>query len=363
MQDDNEKNEAKRKWLFASKCRRYFKKEPTLMGRHERYRRTAKLMGLSRDATARLEWMIYYESRAAGNASVTARHFGIARKTFYHWFNRFETNHLRGLEEESRAPKKRRTRTYSPRQYERVVELRRSHIRYGKMKLLALYRAVYPEDPSISAWNIQCIIKRAGIYYNPGKQARINRKRVRSKARKKITDLRLKPLSGFLICMDTVVRYWNGQKRYILTAIDRHTKIAFARMYANHGSASSRDFLERLHYLLDGKIENIQTDNGSEFHRHFDAACEKLGLEHYRSRVKTPKDNAVNERFNRTVEEEFIQLGNMSADTELFNRKLTEWLIEYNFRRPHQTLGYMPPINFSFKYHKVLPMYPSSTKG
>jgi len=30
-------------------------------------------------------------------------------------------------------------------------------------------------------------------------------------------------------------------------------------------------------------------------------------------------------------------------------------------KRPHQTLGYMPPINFSYKYHKVLPMYPSST--
>jgi hypothetical protein len=36
-------------------------------------------------------------------------------------------------------------------------------------------------------------------------------------------------------------------------------------------------------------------------------------------------------------------------------------LIEYNFRRPHQASGYLPPINFTFKYHKVLPMYPSST--
>jgi IS30 family transposase len=85
----------------------------------------------------------------------------------------------------------------------------------------------------------------------------------------------------------------------ILTAIDRHTKVAFARMYTTHSSASARDFLHRLYIVLDGKIENIQTDNGSEFHRHFEAACQQLSLEHYWSRIKTPKDNAVNERFNR----------------------------------------------------------------
>jgi putative transposase len=132
-------------------------------------------------------------------------------------------------------------------------------------------------------------------------------------------------------------------------------------MYTTHSSASAQDFLHRLHILLDGKIENVQTDNGSEFHRHFEIACEQLSLEHYWSRVKTPKDNAVNERFNRTLQDEFISLGNMTADTVTFNLNLTEWLVEYNFRRPHQTLGYLPPISFTFKYHKVLPMYPSST--
>jgi transposase InsO family protein len=332
------------------------------MNRHDRWRNTARLLKLSPTAMRHLEWMIYYESRGE-NAALTARHFGIARKTLYHWLQRFNDQFLRGLEEASRAPKRRRTRMYTPRQYERVVELRRAHIRYGKRKLLELYRNVYPDDITLTDWKVQCIIERAGIYYHAQKQARINRKRRRSVHRKKITDLRLKPASGFLLCLDTVVRHWMGQKRYILTAIDRHTKVAFARMYRSHSSASAEDFLRRLHYLLSGRIENVQTDNGSEFHKHFDAACRKLNLEHYWSRVKTPKDNAVNERFNRTLEEEFIQLGNASADPIFFNQKLTQWLIEYNFHRPHQTLGYMPPMNFSFKYHRVLPMYPSSTRG
>jgi len=350
----------RRRWLFASFSRRYFTRRHTPLEEHDRWRRIAELLRLSRAARGRLEWIIFWEKNRK-DVSRTARHFGISRKTFYKWSDRFEKDFLRGLEDEPRTPRRRRGRTYTPRQYERIVSLRRERLRYGKMKLLELYRRTWPQDRTLSAWKVQCIIKTAGLYYAPAKQARINRKRAVTRTRRKITELKRKPVSGFLLCLDTVVRYWQGYKRYILTAIDRHTKIAFARMYTTHSSFSARDFLYRLHLLLDGKIENVQTDNGSEFHRYFDAACRELGLEHYWSRVKTPKDNAVNERFNRTLQEEFLSMGNMVTDTGEFNRRLTEWLIEYNFRRPHQALGYLPPISFTFKYHKVLPMYPSST--
>jgi transposase InsO family protein len=45
------------------------------------------------------------------------------------------------------------------------------------------------------------------------------------------------------------------------------------------------------------------------------------------------------------------------------NQDLTEWLIEYNFNRPHQSLDYLTPIEYANKhYFKVLPMTPASTK-
>lgn len=352
--------ERRRAWLFAKPRPWYRTRKHRLLEEHARWRKVAELLRLSRAAKGRLEWIVFWE-RNRRDATFAARHFGISRKTFHKWLARFERDFLRGLEDESRAPKRRRGRTYAPRQYERIVSLRREHLRYGKMKLLELYRRSWPNDHTLSAWKVQCIIRASGLYYSPARQARINRKRSRSYARKRITELERKPVSGFLLCLDTVVRHWCGCKRYILTAIDRHTKVAFARMYASHSSASARDFLHRLHLLLDGRIENVQTDNGSEFHRHFEDACQALGLEHYWSRARTPKDNAVNERFNRTLQDEFLSLGNMLTDTGEFNRRLTEWLVEYNFRRPHQALNYLPPISFVFKYHKVLPMYPSST--
>ena len=113
-------------------------------------------------------------------------------------------------------------------------------------------------------------------------------------------------------------------------------------------------------YLINGDIKNIQTDNGSEFQKYFDRACERLNLIRYYSRVRTPKDNAVCERFNRTLQDEFINLGNFHSDPEIFNQKLTEWLIEYNFHRPYTFLNYETPIDFN-NLTKVLLMCPSGT--
>jgi len=128
-------------------------------------------------------------------------------------------------------------------------------------------------------------------------------------------------------------------------------------MYRHANSYNSADFLNRLMYLTNGKIENIQTDNGSEFEKHFRHSCEKLNLKRYHSRPRTPKDNPVVERFNRTLRNEFIDLGNFNPDVVQFNRNLTEWLIEYNFYRPHNSLNNETPI----KMTKVSPMYPSGT--
>ncbi|MGH9429690.1 MAG: helix-turn-helix domain-containing protein, partial [Terriglobia bacterium] len=194
------KNEAQQRWLWASFKPRYFKRRIRLGDEHSRWRKTAELLRLSRAARGRLEWIIFWEKNRK-DASLAARHFGISRKTFYKWATRFEKDFLRGLEEESRIPTKRRTRQYTARQYEQIILLRRQYPRYGKMKLLELYRRRHPGGQTISAWKIQCIIKAAGIYYEPTKQARINRKRSIARTRKKITELKRKPVSGFLLCL------------------------------------------------------------------------------------------------------------------------------------------------------------------
>jgi transposase InsO family protein len=37
---------------------------------------------------------------------------------------------------------------------------------------------------------------------------------------------------------------------------------------------------------------------------------------------------------------------NLSLDPEELNPRLSEWLTEYNFNRPHQSLAYLAPVEY-----------------
>ena len=334
-----------------------------LLNKYVRWRKVAEILKISKTAKLRLEWIIYYHQDH--NASQSARHFGISRKTFHKWFNEFDEDNIYtmyNLQDRSKAPHHVRQREITPLEEERIVKLRREHIRWGKMKLKKLYEREHDEE--ISSWKIQKVIEKKRLYFNPIKTAKIVRKRQRSQKKKRITELKLNKLplykkkAGYIICLDTIVIYWNGLKRYIFTAIDKYGKAAFARMYKTKSSYNGRDFLHRLHYLLDGNVPRVGHDNGTEFEKYFKKACLELSIEQYYSRVRTPRDNPDNERFNQTLRHEFLQLGNFNPDPDVFNKALTEWLIEYNFVRPHETLNYETPMEFS----KVLPMWSSCTK-
>ena len=318
----------------------------------------ARIPSLSQEAKTRLAWFDWHRAHG-GNVSLTCRHFGIPRKTFYKWKKRYDPFHLESLEEKSRRPHRTRQWDVSRTEEFRILRLRRAHIRYGKMKLRILYEREY--GAAISSWKIQRVIEKHQLYFHPQQTEALRKKRKHNQVKKRITELKKEQRTGFLIALDTIVRYVSGAKRYILTGIDVHSKIAFARMYPTKHSRHAADFLKRIHYLFNAKIENLQTDNGSEFAKEFKAAAALLALPQYFSRPKTPTDNPFDERFNRTLQDEFIALGNMTSDCDVFNRKLTDWLIEYNFKRPHQTLGYAVPVEYHYKNQKVSPMYPSST--
>jgi transposase InsO family protein len=119
-------------------------------------------------------------------------------------------------------------------------------------------------------------------------------------------------------------------------------------MYKSHSSATAKDLFLRLYAVVQGNVLNACQDNGSEFEKHFAAIMASLDIPQYFSRVHTPKDNPVCERFNSTIKREFLRMGNWTPDVVEFNRRLTKWLIKYNTIRPHQTLNYLTPFEYHF---------------
>lgn len=342
----------------------YFPIKPiVLMSRYDRWRHVARHQRVSKEALSRLEWIIYYETKGGFNASLTCRHFDLVPKTFYKFLNRFDSADMATLENRSRTPHNTRQKEITLIEEQRVVLLRREMIHAGKEKIRLEYNERYSED--ISGHKILYTIQKHNLYPSPARAAYDRQMRQRLRRKHRIGELkkRNKQTLGFLVQLDTIVLHLFGLKRYIITAIDKYGKLAYARAYKNPSSYCAADFLRRLHYLLDKQIVNIQTDNGSEFAKYFERACGQLSIAHYFSRARTPKDNAVIERFNRTLQEEWLNDGNFYGDIDIFNQKLTEWLVYYNFKRRHRSLDNLSPIDYCVKTGRVLPMYSTHTLG
>lgn len=79
----------------------------------------------------------------------------------------------------------------------------------------------------------------------------------------------------------------------------------------------------------------------------------RLYLTHWHTYPKTPKMNAHCERFNRTIQEEYINYhkGEM-IDLHRFNLKLFDWLVWYNAERPHWSLNFQSPIQFLTEWNR-----------
>lgn len=330
----------------------------------DHWRDLAQHWHLSDAAKQKLEWMIFYYSLGHENASVTAAYFGVSRKTFHKWKSRFDPKLIQSLEEESRAPIKRRAWEVTRRQEQRIIKLRnQSKCKWGKAKLKIIYFQKYQEN--ISTWKIERVIRKHNLYPDPVEQKK-KAKRVKLASKKtRIHQARKTGIPGPLWHADTVSFWWYGVRRVIFTALEDTSRLAFARVYASGTSTQSVDFLNRLVYLSRGNIKVIHSDNGGEFAKNFISACKQLNIKQIYSRNRTPKDNPQLERFNRTLQEEWLAYSQVGLDEiQEANHDLTEWLVEYNSVRPHQSLDYKTPLAYAATYFpKVLPMSPARTIG
>ena len=194
----------------------------------------------------------------------------------------------------------------------------------------------------------------------------ISKKTLHKRKRKKeplITNFSSLDQFNLLWHIDSMIISWYGVRRTIITAIEEVTKIAYARVYPTHSSTNAQDFLRRLVYLTKEEIRVIHSDNGAEFAGHFVKACQELNITQVYSRVRQPKDNASLERFNRTLQEEWLSPSLVGLDNiSQANLDLAKWLIEYNAHRPHQALDYQTPLGYAQeRFFKVLPMWSAST--
>lgn len=278
--------------------------------------------------------------------------FKVSRATLFRWQKALRSGggRIETLVPGSTAPKRKRRRTI-PDAVKDLIIKERSREKIGKEKLARLLK-----DDGIATLSASTVgrmlgdLKRKGALPNPVRITLNGRtgNLIERKSRKPKKKLRSAGWEGKLAKADTIIRFTDGIKRYILTAIDLESKFAFAYGYVSHKSASAANFMSVFKSAAPISFEAVQTDNGSEFELHFNAYLDKQGIIHFHIYPRSPKMNAEIERFNRTLSEAFISKHRylLAYDLDTFNKALMDWLLWYNTRRPHWSIGLISPLRY-----------------
>lgn len=272
--------------------------------------------------------------------------FNLKRSTLYSWRKRYLDSRKKLV---SLVP--RSTRPHTTRQMEvdwRLVEfIRAVRKEYGNegSHIIKPFLDEYAKKlgiTTISYSTIEKVIRRRKLTFE-------KRSRPRRKVAIKPLRTRKSPRVGSpgYIEIDTIEIRLNKHKYYFVSIIDIFTRFAYVELLSTKSAKETKEALERFRDIYCHIVIAAQTDNGSEFFKEFHEYLETEKIKHIFIYPNSPKLNGVVERFNRTIQEEFINRSrDFGYNNERFNTKLTSYLNWYNCHRPHSSLGYQSPMQF-----------------
>ena len=277
------------------------------------------------------------------NVSGLCRQFGISRKTAYKWKERFKSREPDSLRDGSRAPKA-NARAYDVDWHLRLERLRREHPLWGAKKLAQLLKQELAEGekkPSVAAlgrW-----LREDGLLR---KQSRRARKGPRvpgppPTAAKAPNDVWTVDFKGWFRTAD-------GWRCEPLTVRDLHSRyiLGVFMLKAQSDGEVRRCFVKL--FKKHGLPKAIRSDNGAPFGGRGPLGFSRLSVWWTRLNIQVeftrrahPQDNGGHEQMHRVMKAQTAQPAGRNARAQ--KRRTRFWVEEYNWRRPHEALGQMPP--------------------
>jgi transposase InsO family protein len=275
-------------------------------------------------------------------AAVTdvARRNGVSRQTVHEWLVRYANHGLAGLVDRSSKP-------YScPHQMDpvveaRIVELRRDHPGWGP-RTIEHHLGREGFDPVPGRTSIyRCLVRHRLVTPQARRRKRADYKRwERSRAME-------------LWQMDVVggVRLADGSEAKVITGVDDHSRFCVSAYVVARATARPTCDALALAMRSHGVPAQILTDNGKVFTGRFgkgtgevlfDRICRENGIRHLLTAPRSPTTTGKVERFHKTLRREFLD-GKSFESIAGAQVQLDAWVREYNFERPHQSLGMAVP--------------------
>lgn len=304
---------------------------------------------ITKKATERMRILIFWRIHGF---KATKDAFNVSRSSLFAWRQEYRKggSKLEALNPGSQIRHHQQKRTIDCRI---VVEIRRlclevcPNMGKDKVKIFLDPFCEKAEIKSISVSTIGRVIKDKKIFHHRIKVSHFGKIKVirkRKKLRKPKEFVSAQP--GDLVEIDTVVRFIDTMKRYVITTVDVSSRYAFAWSYRRLDSVNARDFFRRIEMAFPFPIRHVQTDNGSEFCKYFTSYLKEQDTIHFWNYKGQPYKNGHIEKYNRTIQEEFIDWHEILLDDpKLFNPKLMDYLLWYNTERPHWSLRFQSPVN------------------
>jgi len=284
--------------------------------------------------------------------TATAERFQIDAKTVRKWRDRFLADGEPGLQDRSSRPRRSPNRT--PRQLRRRVIRLRHKRRWGADHIA--------HETGLAASTVQNILNRAGL----GRLDRGDRATDREPVRRyqrghpgELIHVDIKKLAGIPDGggWRTRGRGYRGEKatrrryagyRYIHTAIDDRTRIAYSEILDDEQAITAAGFWTRAaawYQSIGITPQRVITDNGSCYksglwHR----ACQTTGTTVKKTRVRRPQTNGKVERFHRILLEEWAYIRPWTSESQRATG-YDGFIHFYNHHRSHGSLKWAAPIS------------------
>ena len=291
-----------------------------------------------------------YESRCRAvqliqtglSVSETAVRCGASRATSYRWWLRYRSEGWAGLRDRPRTPH--RQPRHTPPEVEAGILAARIHSGDGPLVLGAKL--------GLPASTVGKVLRRHGCSRRPPTPrppvVRYERERPGELPHVDIKKLGRFWEVGKRIRQDGVTRSPHAGWQYLHVAVDDHSRLAYAEVLPSERQEDAVAFLCRAlaWYREQGVVvEAVLTDNGVAYRSHrWRAACGALGLRHLRTRPYTPRTDGKVERFIQTLLRQWAYRYVYPTSAHR-TRALSGWLRWYNRRRPHGSLGGLPPVS------------------
>jgi transposase InsO family protein len=240
--------------------------------------------------------------------------------------------------------------------------------RMRKKDLMAKYGVSYP--------TVQKILTRArhgdfSVHRSTNKRyqcleyglKRLSKVSARIELKRKKQALRYeKNYPGELFHLDTKRLPWlkgegtryESEREYLFVAIDDYSRELYAGIYDDKSSFSSASFLRKVLEQCPYTIEQILTDNGTEYkgrpaEHDFMRRCGESGITQRFTQVRRPQTNGKAERVIRTLMEQWYASEHFTSHQQRV-QSLQRFVNYYNCVKPHKGIDNQTPLERLCEY-------------